>query len=335
MQRQFDFQAYVKRQKKPEEQDSILSLQNYAFSEDMRRLRQLYEYRAIKTLFSGIQKVWAWKERSNYLKTCEEITRGLLLETWIEACSRFRMARPRIFWRRGMRTSFELIDDEKSTIIAFHPNILQRSFEEAQFIIGQALGALQNGHVPCLTLLSLGAPLAQGLGGVIVNQLDTYLTRWQEAAQLTRDRAGLLFSNDMEGAIACICSEHLDWDATEAHEEALRFLRGDDIDWEKAMVAQRVLALSIFWQSTYFRNFSAKYAFNNDEIIWEKRPKRNYIRKPDSFSVRIVNAVRDLLPVSSFPNTRAKFEVVSQKSLQTMTEVDEYVLNVLNTRRIV
>ena len=332
MQRNFDFQAYVKRQKSPEHQDSIVYLQNYAFSEDMRRLRQFSEYRPVRSLIQGVQQVWTFREKPAYLRECEEITGGPMLSAWIDACLCFRIPRQKIFWRRNIHGAFEIMGNRKENIIAFHPNILQKTLPEAQFIIGQAIGALQNGHVPGLTLLAYGSKLTHGMGEIVFRQLDGALTGWQEDACITRDRAGLLLCRNVSIAMKGICAEYLDWDEDEMDDEIRRYQQGEEVDWENIRVAQRIQAIQVFALSRFYAELSTRFKWSED-VSWKMRPKRKYIPQKPSLSIRMANLIQNRLQISPQHKARTRMPAIPQNALKSMTEVDEMVLNMLENNR--
>ena len=114
------------------------------------------------------------------------------------------MGIPDIFIKYDPRFNAQALGTQEDNLILLHSSLVDAfNDRELAFIIGHEMGHIKNHHVLYNTVLyfiSGGADFLSGIGAPIYMPL----LAWSRSAELTADRAGLLATKDLEGAIRAL-----------------------------------------------------------------------------------------------------------------------------------
>lgn len=266
MQREFDFSSYVARRKGNAAQTHV-RMQDYAYLEDIERMRRLSQTEiARQGLALGLQ---AWK-----LARLRRINANSRLiasddnadEIWRGVCAQFRHTPLPL---RLLPTQAEWIvpqGDENGTFFTLSARGYALPTPSMKFVFGTAIGALDNSHVPWMTISRFANELTRGIWDKAA-QIPDILLHWRRCAQITQDRAGILASRDISGAIYVIMKSSLDWSDDEIMRELRRYHNGQDVDWGENEVEKRIRAIELFMQSRIYRRTSGRSIREVDDDV--------------------------------------------------------------------
>lgn len=247
----FDFQNYIAR-RKPSNKGFKLDFQNYAYDEDMRRLRQLTQYSWAKQAFIWGLQAWKLSERSRIFKSGKPIANHpRASRLWLECCRHFDLSPSAVIIIPKQENFLEAYGDEQEVFFSLSADALSLPSSALRFIFGRGIGAQCNGHIPLQTLYRFANGLSRGVTGKASAMFD-HLLHWERVATVTRDRAGLLASRDMSAAILSIVKEALDWTEDEILDELRRYHEGLHCDWGRRSIEQRIQALESFHTSELY-----------------------------------------------------------------------------------
>jgi len=251
----FDFQSYIAQHKVSSTRQSIV-FENYAYVEDMQRLRQLAGIPGLSRIIELGMTAWKMTDRPRLRRKSYEL--GLderLPRLWREVCARFGVTPMEVRIVPGQEQFFAPYGDGKDVFFGLSVPAASLPSAALRFVFGQGLGAWANGHVPYMTLMRFANSLTYGVLGKAAQWMDLLL-RWQRAAAVTQDRAGMLACRDVSAAILMIMKSELDWEDDEIMKEIRRYHNHLDVDWGTREVAHRVRALSCFLQSDLYAQAS-------------------------------------------------------------------------------
>lgn len=247
----FDFQSYIAR-RKPLSKGFHLDFQNYAYDEDMRRLRQLTQFSWAKQAFVWGLQAWKLAERSRIFKSGRPIANDARASRlWLECCRHFDVSPSEVIIMPKQTTYFEAYGDDKEVFFALSADALGLPSSALRFVFGCGIGAQSNGHIPLQTLHRFADGLSRGVTGRATAMFD-HLLHWERVAAITRDRAGLLASRDISAAILAMTKEELDWNDQEILSELRRYHEGLSCDWGSRDVERRIRALERFQESELY-----------------------------------------------------------------------------------
>jgi hypothetical protein len=246
----FDFQTYIAAHR-PTGAPRVV-LQNYAFIEDMKHIRDLSKIPLLPQMMEKGLQAWRYTEKRRLQRNSRDISlEPRSARVWQEVC--LSLGEP-IHEARLMpeqKLFFEPYGDGKETFFGLSLAASQLPVTSLRFIFGQGIGALANGHVPYLTLMRFVDHLTRGFSEWATEFADALL-HWQRYAVITRDRAGLLASHDMSAAIFIIMRSLLDWSDDEIMLEIRRYHSGQETDFGEKEIRTRIHALQIFEKSTLY-----------------------------------------------------------------------------------
>ena len=268
MQTDFDFTSYISRRKGVASQVGI-RLQDYAYLEDIERMRQLSQRDFVRQGLSlGLQ---AWKlarmRRINANSRLIEADANVS-QIWSDVCAKFRHA-PLPLRIMPMQDDWIVPwGDDGGTFFTLSPRGYALPTSSMQFIFGRAIGALDNSHVPWMTITQFVDDLTHGIWNK-ATQIPDILLHWSRCAQITQDRAGILASRDISGAIYVIMKSSLDWGDDEIMRELRRYHNKQDVDWGENEVEKRIRAIEIFMESRIYRRTAGRSMRDIDEAVQE------------------------------------------------------------------
>ena len=249
----FDFQSYVQK-RRADADHRPTKVQNYAYILDIDLQRQLSQldiaHHAVKL---GLQ-AWRLFEGRKLQSHAHDIARDneRVSKTWLEVCYTFNHAALPIKSIATQHSLFEAYGGDDGTFFGISGTALTLPSNSLKFLFGRGIGALDNGHVPYLTLLRAINGMTRGLFE-FATQIPEALLHWQRSADITEDRAGILAARDISAAIFGIMKSELDWEDTEIMQEIRRYHEHLDVDWGNDKVKKRVQAIELFMTSDLYR----------------------------------------------------------------------------------
>lgn len=253
----FDFHAYVLK-RRGEVSKGDFHLQNYAYLEDIERLRQLSQRDIVRqALQLGLQ---AWKLAR--LRAIQSHSQPIssddpTAKIWSDVCFTFRHTPLPMRLMPSQKAFIAPWGGDEGTFYTLSPAGYTLPTTALKFVFGRGIGALDNSHVPWMTLSYFIDDLTRGLWNK-VTQIPDILLHWKRCAIITQDRAGLLATRDMSGAIYAILKESLDWTDTEIMSELRRYHEKRDVDWGENDVEKRIRALELFTESRIYKRSSGR-----------------------------------------------------------------------------
>ena len=247
----FDFQAYVQRReanplRKP------MHIQNYAFIEDIEHQREIAQGGLLQQAVSLGLQAWQFAEGHRLKAKSRDIgkVRGdeRMAKAWAETCCTFEHQALSLKIIPSQKTIFEAYGNRDGVFFGLSPAGSTLPTNALKFLYGRGIGALDNGHVPYLTLSRFIDQSTRGLWDFAM-QIPDSIIHWRRSGDITEDRAGILACHDLSVAILGIMRTELDWDNAEIMREIRRYYEGKDVDWGTPEIEQRVRALKIFMKS--------------------------------------------------------------------------------------
>lgn len=267
--RMFDFQSYVLRQQ-ANVCKSPVRLQNYAYIEDIERLRQLSSSDWVCQAMSLGMQAWQIAQgRRVYAQSREigRVERGeRISRIWAEVCYLFGHTPLDLRLVPSQETLFEAYGKADSVFFGISGAAFSLPTTTMKFLFGRGIGALDNGHVPYLTLERFMVSATRGLWSK-ATMIPDALLHWHCFADITEDRAGLLASRDISAAIMGIMKQRLDWDDAEMMREIRRYHEKLDVDWGEPEIEKRVRALELFSESSLYRVTGGRSIEQIDEAV--------------------------------------------------------------------
>ena len=251
----FDFQSYIQR-REANPMRTTARLQNYAYIDDIEHQRELSQNGLVRQAVTLGLVAWQLAEgRRLKLKSCdickvqadERIARA-----WNAVCCTFDHSSLSLKIIPNQKTLFESYGDHEGVFFGLSTQGSSLSTPALKFLFGSGMGALDNGHVPYLTLARFFDAMTRGLLEVAV-QIPDALTHWRRSGRITEDRAGILSSRDLSAAMMAMMRMELDWDNAEIMREIRRYYEGLDVDWGTREIGWRVRSLEIFMKSAIYQ----------------------------------------------------------------------------------
>jgi len=246
----FDFQAYIAQQK-PAGAPRVI-VQDYAYVEDMRRLRQLLEVPLLPGMLQKALKAWSFTERIRLRHSAKPIKHNARsAQIWHDVCLSLGSESREALIIPDQKTYFAPYTDGNELFFGLSPACCALPTNTMRFVFGRGLGAAENDHVSYMTLARFVDRLTRGLYGKAQLLADALL-HWQSSANITQDRAGLLACHDISAAIFVIMKSVLDWSDNEIMNEIRRYHEHTDVDYGEPEVKTRIAALEFFAKSSLY-----------------------------------------------------------------------------------
>ena len=251
----FDFQSYVQKRRVDGDYKPV-KIQNYAYIQDIDLQRQLggfdLTHHAVKM---GLQ-AWRFLEGRKLQSHTKDVSHGneRVSKIWLEVCYDFNHSALPLKLMPQQRFLFEPYGGDEGTFFGLSGSACSLPTTTLKFLFGRGMGALDNGHVPYLTLLRALNGATRGFLE-FASQIPEALLHWQRSANITEDRAGILAARDISAAIFAIMKSELpDWEDAEIMKEIRRYHEKLDVDWGNAEVKKRVQAVELFMTSDLYRS---------------------------------------------------------------------------------
>lgn len=249
----YDFQSYVQRRHADPSRTPV-KIQNYAYIEDIEHLRLMADSNVIQQGIKLGLRAWQLTQGNRLNSKTRRIDESYerVSKTWIDTCYQFNHPSLVLKLMPTQPTLVEAYGGDDGVFFGISPSACDLPSASLKFMFGRGIGALDNGHVPYLTLQRFFTDMTYGVWDKAV-QIPDALIHWRRAAEITEDRAGILASRDISAAMMCIMRMTLDWDNAEIMKEIRRYHEGLDVDWGDEIVEKRVKAVSCFMKSTMYQ----------------------------------------------------------------------------------
>lgn len=276
----FNFLEYVERKRAPERgRDEATGFGDYAFSGDIRVLRQLQRATPVRVVAESAVRFWKTMEKNELLGKAVKVTRRQfpeLYETILECAETLDVAPPTVYVSQNPVLNAGTYGTDTEAFVVLNSALVDKfDGEELKFVLGHECGHLQNNHVVYHTAAQF---LTQGVASFVrwaVAPAKVALSAWSRRGEITCDRAGLLCCRDEKVACNAIMKLAVGADTTggEGHGKS-RLL--DDVDLDEYMnqledlqsglgrvkeyleehpyLPKRVEALRLFAESSYYRS---------------------------------------------------------------------------------
>lgn len=266
---EFDFQRYVDRQKSPTgTRVHTDTFGEYAFSGDLRILRQLKKVVPVRVIAESTVRFWKSFQKNELLGQSVQVTRRQFPDIYdltVECANTLDIAMPTVYLVNSPIYNASTLGTNEEAYIVINSS-LASAFDRDQlkFVIGHECGHLHNNHVVYHTAVNF---MKQGIGAYLkwaVVPASLALNSWARRAEITCDRAGLVCCKNEEVAIGAMLRlavgskklyEQLDLD------EYLKQLNGikDGVGRFQEYFAshpylpKRIEALRMFAKSNYYK----------------------------------------------------------------------------------
>lgn len=265
----FDFLDYVdKKRGADRERRTSSGFGDYAFSGDIRVLRQIQRATPVRVVAESAVRFWKTMEKSELLGRCVEVTGRQfpeLHEIVVECAEELGIAVPNVYVSKDSDVNAQTFGTETEAFIVLNSGLVDAFEPEAQkFVVGHECGHLQNNHVLYHTAAQF---LAQGVISAVrwaVAPARLALNAWSRRGEITCDRAGLLCCGDEEVAADVVLKlavgsdrllEELDLEAYLDQLDDLQDGLGRFKEYleDHPYLPKRVRALQLFAESSYYR----------------------------------------------------------------------------------
>jgi len=263
----FNFLEYVEREKAPKRgRDEATGFGDYAFSGDIRVLRQLQKATPARVVAESAVRFWKTMEKNELLGKSVEVTRRQfphLYETVVDCADTLDIAPPAVYVSESKALNAGTYGTDTEAFVVLNSGLVDRFDEqELRFVIGHECGHLQNNHVVYATAAEF---LAQGVGSFVrwaVAPAKMALSAWSRRGEITCDRAGLLCCRDDDVAYRVIMKLAVGSDSLMEEDEYMNQLedlqsglgRVREYLEDHPYLPKRVEALRLFVESSYYRN---------------------------------------------------------------------------------
>lgn len=268
MSAEFDFQKYVGRKKNPgAAQEARGGFGDYAFSGDLKVLRQLERLAPVRVVVEASVRFWKSFQKNELLGTAVKVSSRQfphLHQIVLECAETLDIPAPTVYVSQSPFINAGTFGTNEDSFILVNSALVDKlSDEEVRFVIGHECGHIQNNHVVYHTAASF---MAQGVG-VYVKwaslPASMALNAWSRRGEITCDRAGLVCCKNEKVALMSLMKtalgseklfDEMDIDEYLAQLGELKegVGRFQELFNRHPYLPKRVQALRLFAQSSYF-----------------------------------------------------------------------------------
>ncbi len=265
----FDFQRYVDRKKNPGGgQEDRGGFGDYAFSSDLRVLRQIQRATPVKLVVEATVRFWKSFQKNEMLGTAVKVNRRQFPRLWdiaSECAEKLDIPMPTMYvvHRKVVNAgTFGTHDD--SYIVLNSLLVEEYDDDELRFVIGHECGHIQNNHVVYHTAATF---MARGVGIYVKYAslpASMALDAWSRRGEITCDRAGAICCGDSEASFRAMLklavgkqlSERMDLEEFLAQADDIKegVGRFQELFTSHPYLPKRVKALQLFFESSYYKN---------------------------------------------------------------------------------
>lgn len=201
-----DFLKYVDHKKSPESsREEKTGFGEYAFSGDIRVLRQLDRARPVRLVATSAVRFWKSFEKNELLGKGVRIGRRQfpsLYETVLECADTLDIPPPAVYVHQNPAMNAGTYGTDEESFIIITSSLIDR-FDDAElkFVIGHECGHIQNNHVVYRTAAEF---LRQGVISFVkwaMVPATVALNAWSRRGEITCDRAGMICAESEEAAL--------------------------------------------------------------------------------------------------------------------------------------
>jgi Zn-dependent protease with chaperone function len=267
---ELDFLKYVDKKKAPKSgREEKTGFGDYAFSGDIRVLRQLDRAKPVRLVAESSVRFWNAFEKNDLMGSGVKLSRRqfpALYDLVLECADTLDIPPPAVYVQQTPHMAAHTYGTDQEAFVVITSSLIDRLDDsELKFVIGHECGHLQNNHVVYATAAEF---LKQGVGSFVrwaVVPATMALNAWSRRGEITCDRAGMICAEDERAAINTMLKlalgskrlfESIDLD------EYLRQL--DDVQEGIGRVKEyfsshpylpkRIKALRMFAESEYYRH---------------------------------------------------------------------------------
>ncbi|MFW5967811.1 MAG: M48 family metallopeptidase [Persicimonas sp.] len=202
----FDFLKYVDNKKAPESsREEKTGFGEYAFSGDIRVLRQLDRAKPVRLVAESTVRFWKTFEKNDLLGSGVRVSRRQfpsLYEKVLECADMLDIRPPTVYVSENPHLNAGTYGTDEESFILITSSLIDR-FDDAslKFVIGHECGHIQNNHVVYRTAADF---LRRGVVTAVrwaVVPATMALNAWSRRGEITCDRAGMICAESEEAAL--------------------------------------------------------------------------------------------------------------------------------------
>lgn len=269
----FDFQRYVERKSSPGGgQSERGGFGDYAFSADLRVLRQLQRAAPVRLVVEASVRFWKSFQRNELLGTAVKVNRRQFPRIWdatVECSEKLDIPMPTLYVVHRKIVNAQTFGTHDDSYIILNSQLVEEyTDDELKFVIGHECGHIQNDHVvyhTAATFLAQGAGLAVKYVSLPASMA---LDAWSRRGEITCDRAGAICVGDEEASFKAMLklavgeklSARMDLDEFLAQGDDIKdgLGRFQELFASHPYLPKRVAALKLFFESSYYASLVGK-----------------------------------------------------------------------------
>lgn len=266
----FDFLKYIDEKKAPRSGREVATgFGEYAFSGDIRVLRQLKRMRPVNLVARSSVRFWKSFQRNELLGSSVRISARQfpeLYETVLECAEILEIPPPTVYVSQNPHLNAGTYGTDEESFILITSSIIDRfEDDELRFVIGHECGHIQNNHVVYRTAAEFLKNGAISLVKWAVVPATVALNGWSRRGEITCDRAGMICARSEEAAVNAMLRlalgsrklfDELDLDEYLAQLDGVQEGIGRFKEYFEShpYLPKRIKAAKLFAESEYFRH---------------------------------------------------------------------------------
>ncbi len=265
-----DFLKYVDQKKSPESaRDFKTGFGEYAFSGDIRVLRQLQRMKPVNVVAKSSVRFWKTFQKNELLGNGVRLGRRqfpALYDTVLECADTLDIAPPTVYVMQNPQLNAGTYGTDEESFIIITSSLVDR-FEDAElkFVIGHECGHIQNNHVVYRTAAEFLKTGVMSLVKWAAVPATMALDAWGRRGEITCDRAGMVCAESEEAAVNAMMRlalgsrklfEQLDIDEYLSQLDDVQDGVGRFKEYfaSHPYLPKRIQAIKLFAQSEYYRH---------------------------------------------------------------------------------
>ena len=266
----FDFLKYVDQKKSPQSsREEKTGFGEYAFSGDIRVLRQLDRAKPVRLVAESAVRFWKSFQKNELLGSGVRLSRRQfpsLYDTVLECADTLDIPPPTVYVHQNPHLNAGTYGTDEESFIIITSSLIDR-FDDAElkFVIGHECGHIQNNHVVYRTAAEFLKTGVINLVKWAVVPATVALNAWSRRGEITCDRAGMVCAESEEAAVNAMLRlalgstklfEELDIDEYLGQLDDVQDGIGRFKEYFQShpYLPKRIQALQLFADSEYFRH---------------------------------------------------------------------------------
>lgn len=264
----FDFQAYVDKKKNPES-EARGGFGDYAFSGDIRVLRQIQRLAPVRLVVEAGVRAFKTFQKNELLGRAVRMNRRQFPhfhDMVVECSETLSIPIPTIYVVENQSLNAGTFGTNEESFILMNSRLLDKfTPEQVKFVVGHECGHIHNSHVVYHTAAKF---MAQGVGIYLKYAslpASMALAGWSRRGEITCDRAGLLCCGSLDVALSAMLkiavgdklSETIDLEEYVGQLDDMQqgLGRFSEIMASHPYLPKRVKALQLFAESDYYKAY--------------------------------------------------------------------------------